>query len=216
MTTKSMLRAQLTILALVVLGTTLGSTANAYNQTRRAHRFHTRATNAQYGSAIPSGTSLQVILNANISTDDTHVGDAWSGTTGQALATNNHVNIPAGSPVSGIVTVSVQGTHNVRPQLALAVRSVVANGQTYPLNADMPTVVGGSQNAKKLGAVAGGAALGALLGHTVAKDEHGTLIGGVVGGAAGYGLSRNAMRSLQFKQGTPLPFTTRNEMAYRR
>ena len=84
------------------------------------------------------------------------------------------------------------------------------------MNAVTEPIVAGSNRAKKIGIVAGSAAAGALLGHAVARGSHGALIGGVLGGAAGYGLSRNALRTMQLKPGTVLTFTTRSDvLAYR-
>src|SRR5262249_59149418 len=99
-------------------------------------------------------------------------------------------------------------------QLALAVRSINVNGDERMVRADTEPIVAGSHRAKKLGAIAGGAAAGALLGHAVG-GKHSTLIGGVLGGAAGYGLTRHAMRTMVLKPGTTLQFTTRSYVASR-
>lgn len=199
----------LTILGLGSMGPVwTHSDAEAANYNRGA-RYRTRAM-------LPAGTSFNVELNSKISSDDSHAGDVWTGTVTQSVYSNDRIVIPAGSPVTGVVTSAAQGTHNTRAQLGLAVREVTANGETYRLNADTQPIVAGTSRAKKIGAVALGAAGGALLGHTVAKDHHGTLIGGLVGGAAGYGLTRNALRTLQLKPGTELTFTAQEAMAVRR
>src|SRR4030095_6594528 len=101
-------------------------------------------------------------------------------------------------------------------QLDLAVRRVLVDGEWRSMSADMPPIVAGSQRARKIGAIALGTAGGALLGHSVAKDKHGTLIGGLVGGAATYGLTRPAFRTMQLRPGTELSFTTNNSVAMRR
>lgn len=160
---------------------------------------------------IPAGSTINVRLDSQISTEDANSGDSWSGTVTQSTGT-----IPAGSPASGVVTTAVQGTHSTRPQLGLALRQVTVNGRTYSMDADTPVIIAGTQRAKKLGAIAGGAAVGALVGHSVAKGSHGTLIGGIVGGAAGYGLTRHALRTLQLKPGTVVSFTTRSDVLARR
>jgi hypothetical protein len=175
------------------------------------------ASNAnRYGVTIPAGTPINVRLNTNIATDDAHAGDPWSGTVSQSVVAGDRVMIPAGSPVEGVIANVSQGTHSDPAQLDLAVRTVTVDGQTRSMTADTDPIVGGSSRAKKLGAVAGGAAAGALLGHTVARGNHGTLIGGLIGGAAGYGLTRNAFRTLQLKPGTVVTFTTREGMVARR
>ena len=165
---------------------------------------------------IPAGTSFNVRLDSKVSTENDQSGDTWTGTVSQSVIADNRVVIPAGTPVEGVVTSSQQGTHSTRPSMQLAVSRVTVDGRSQTVNADTEPIVAGSNRAKKLGVIAGGAAVGALLGHTVAKDSHGTLIGGVLGGAAGYGLSRHALRTMQLKPGTVLTFTTRSDvLAYR-
>jgi hypothetical protein len=165
---------------------------------------------------IPSGTTLHVRLDSKISTENNQRGDSWNGTVSQSVVSNGQVVIPAGSPVTGVVTSAAQGTHESKPQLGLAVRRVNVNGESRVMNADTPVIVAGSRRAKKIGAIVGGAAAGALLGHVVTKSKKGALIGGVAGGAAGYGLTRHALRTLQLKPGTVVTFTTRGDLVARR
>jgi hypothetical protein len=193
MKSKTFATIMLTILALGSLN--LDASARTY---RRGYRS---------SAMVPAGSTVSVRLDSQISTENASQGDSWNGTVVQSTG-----NIPAGSPVSGVVTTAVQGTHNTRPQIGLAVRRVNVNGRSYVMNADSPVIVAGTSRAKKLGAIAIGAGAGALLGHTVAKGNHGTLIGGIVGGAAGYGLTRHALRTMQLKSGTVVSFTTREDV----
>lgn len=183
----------------------------------RVHRQTNYRTASDQGrTRIPTGTAMNVRLDSKISTEDARRGQPWTGTVTQSVMVGNQVVIPAGSAVQGVVRRSIQGTHSTRAQIALSVRQVTTNGRSMNVNAETPPIIADSHRAKKLGAIAGGAAVGALLGHTVAKDNHGTLIGGVVGGAAGYGLTRNAMRTMQLKPGTEIMFTTSGDvLAYR-
>ena len=178
-----------------------------------------RSSSSSYRTAstvVPAGSPIAVRLDSKISTEDASRGDTWTGTVSQDVVSDGRVMIPAGSPVTGMVTSAVQGTHSTRPQIGLAVRRITVDGRSMSVNADTEPIVAGSDRAKKLGAVAAGAAAGALLGHTVAKDKHGTLIGGLLGGAASYGLTRHAFRTMQLKPGTVVTFTTRSGMvAYR-
>ena len=194
--------------------------ASAASAQYRSHRHYRNSFNNTRNSMnyvmVPAGTSVSVRLDSNISTDNVQQGDAWNGTVTQNVVTNNGVAIPAGSLVEGVVTNFAQGTHSTRAQLALGLRSVTVNGQSRTMFGEAQPVIAGTSRAKKLGAIAGGAAVGALLGHTVARDNHGTLIGGLVGGAAGYGLTRNAMRTLQLKPGTTLSFVTSENMMAQR
>jgi hypothetical protein len=165
---------------------------------------------------VAAGTPFHVRLDSKISTEDANRGDSWSGTVSQAVVSNGRVVIPAGSPVQGVVTSAHQGTHSTRAELGLAVRQVTVDGRTRAMNANTQPIVAGSKRAKKLGAIAGGAAAGALLGHAVGGGKKGAVIGGVVGGAAAYGLTRHAFRTLQLKPGTVVTFTTNESVAMRR
>ncbi len=203
-------------LAAAVMIVALGSMGPwAHTASADYHHHHHNSRNRS-NSSVPAGTSITVQLDSEISTENIHQGDSWSGTITQAVMAGNQVVIPAGSPVAGVVTTAAEGTHDARPQLGLAVRSVTVNGQSRDMSADTAPIIAGSDRAKKLGAIAGGAAVGALVGHTVARGDHGTLIGGIVGGAAGYGLTRHAMRTLKLKAGTVMAFTMREQMLARR
>ena len=195
MKTKTFAAVTLAILALGSLN--LDASARAY---RRGGWNRSNAV-------VSAGSTFSVRLDSQISTENANRGDSWNGTVTQGVG-----SIPSGSPVSGVVTSAVQGTHDTRPQLGLAVRRVDVNGRSYAMNADTPVIVAGSDRAKKIGAIAIGAGAGALLGHTVARGNHGTLIGGIIGGAAGYGLTRHALRTLQLKPGTVVTFTTREDV----
>ena len=163
------------------------------------------------GMRIPAGTAVAVRLDSQISTDDMRTGDRWSGTVSQPVMRRNRVMIPAGTPVEGILTQSIQGDHNNPAQVQLAMRSLDFDGQYREVNATSDNIVAGSKNAQKIGAIAIGAAAGALLGHAV-SERHGGLIGGLLGGAAGYGATRHAYRTLVLKPGTELVFTTTEDL----
>ena len=164
---------------------------------------------------VPAGTPIDVRLDTKISTEDANSGDAWSGTVYRSVMSGGRVAIPAGSAVSGTVVNSVQGTHETRPQISLALRNVTVDGQSLRVNGETEPIVAGSNRAKKIGAIVGGAAAGALVGHVVG-DGKGSLIGGVLGGAAGYGLTRHALRTMQLKPGTIISFTARQDVVARR
>jgi len=203
------------MLAALVFGTVSSAWTPAAAQYR--DRYDRYGRYSRYGSTIPAGTSINVRLDSEVSTENANRGQSWTGTVTQDVSTRDGVMIPAGSHVSGVVTSAAQGTHETSASLGLALRRVDMNGRSVALDATTPVIVAGSHRAKKIGAIAGGAAIGALLGHTVAKGSHGTLIGGLLGGAAGYGLTRHAMRTLQLKPGTELTFTTTGDvLAYRR
>lgn len=163
------------------------------------------------GMRVPAGTPLTVRLDSQVSTDEMRTGDRWSGTLSQPVVRRGRVMIPAGTPVEGILTQSIQGDHNNPAQVSLAVRAVDFDGQYRQVNATSENIVAGSKNAQKIGAIAIGAAAGALLGHAV-SERHGGLIGGLLGGVAGYGATRHAYRTLVLKPGTEITFTTTEDL----
>lgn len=203
------------LIAVAVVTMTLANVSIGEARARRHNRHNVR-TAAANRVLVPAGTSLDVRLDSELSTETATRGGTWTGTVTQDVVTNTGLAIPAGSAVAGVVTSNTQGTHSNRPSIDLAVRSVTINGQSRTFRADTPPIVAGSDRAKKIGVIAAGAAAGALLGHTVAKDQHGTLIGSVVGGAATYGLTRNALRTMKLDAGSVLTFTASENMLAQR
>ena len=194
---------------LVILGLALMNMALEQPAQARHRGWYTTS------ATIPAGTSVDVRLDSEISTDDAQPGEYWHGTVIRSVASGSRVVIPAGSPVTGVVTSVAQGTHNSKAYVDLALREVNVNGQSYELNAEAQPVVAGTKRAKKIGAIAGGAVVGGVLGHAVGGKK-GTIIGGLLGGAATYGLTRNAFRTLKLKSGTQMTFTIREDVVARR
>ena len=201
--------------AVVLAILTFGSLSVAWTN-RAGADWNRRSGWFRSSATVPAGSVVNVRLDQKISTEDAHSGDSWNGTVTNDVVSDGRVMIPAGSPVRGVVTQAAQGTHDSRAQLALALRRVDVNGDTRAINADTEPIIADSHRAKKVGAIVGGAAAGALLGKAVAGKNHGTLIGGIIGGAAGYGLTRHAMRTMQLKEGTVLSFTIREDMVVQR
>ena len=72
------------------------------------------------------------------------------------------------------------------------------------------------RRARNLGAIAGGAAAGALIGKAVGGGGEGALIGGLIGGAAAVGaVAKSKSYQVRLKPGTPLEFTTSEALAVR-
>jgi len=168
-----------------------------------------------YGMTLRAGTNVDVRLDSRIETDEAEQGQTWTGSIAHDVFAGGRVVLPEGSRVEGVITMVENGTHETRPQIALAVREVGVNGNWVRMNAETETIVGDSKRAKKIGAVVGGAAVGGLVGHAIGGDKGG-IIGGLLGGAAGYGATRHAFRSMVLKPGTVITFTVSQDMtAYR-
>ena len=165
---------------------------------------------------VPSGTVIGVTLETRLSSETSGVGAPWTGVVRSAHLVDGHAVIPAGSPVAGTVTQSVPAAKGSRAVLDLRLTELTVNGHTYHVHANTDAVVAGSPRARNLGAIAGSAAAGALVGHSVAGDRHGTLIGGLVGGLGATAVVAHSKGwQVVLKPGTALTFTTTEMVALR-
>ena len=98
-----------------------------------------------------------------------------------------------------------------RAMLDLAVTGIEGNGRMAEVDGGAEPVVAGSTRARNVGAMAGGAAAGALLGKAVGGSSKGALIGGLLGGAAaGAGVAASKGYQVEMKAGKEMQFTIRN------
>ncbi len=98
--------------------------------------------------------------------------------------------IPSGSAVRGtILEVNPAPNDGSVGTLTLAVSSVTVNGEGYPLDASIDSLMtmheGRGLERADVIRVAGGAAAGSVIGQAIGKDTKGTIIGGIIGAAAG-------------------------------
>lgn len=140
----------------------------------------------------PAGTSFAVRIDRELSTRTASVGDAFTATLDEPLlASDGTTLIPAGASVTGRVTeVQVSGRAGQQARLGIAFTSISYGGESYPFEATMtgaPAVrtVARDGNAEKAAKVAGGAALGALVGRVIGGGTKSTVAGAAVGAAAG-------------------------------
>jgi hypothetical protein len=182
------------------------------NEEKTAQTTGSGATDSQVATlTIPSGTSLDVTLNTALSSEDTHVGDSWSGS-----VTTGRDGIPAGSTVDGTVTGAVAARKGNRAMLDLGITSITVAGRQYPVHGRMEAVIAGSPRARNLGAIAGSAAAGALIGKAVSGTTKGAVIGGVIGGGVATGVvAKSDGYQVVLKPGTALTFTTTEVVAVR-
>lgn len=140
---------------------------------------------------VPSGTTLALQMNQELSTRTATVGQSFTATLADAvLASDGTTLIPAGASVRGRVT-DARASERAGQQasITLAFESVSFNGRSYALNAtvvDVPvrrvTRDSKAEQAAKIGA---GAAAGAVLGQVIGKNTKSTVAGAAVGAAAG-------------------------------
>src|SRR5262249_17365271 len=85
------------------------------------------------GGVVQWGSVRQVVVSEAMSSETAHPGDAWSGTLAESVFVRDHVALPAGSTVHGIVKQSKPAAAGDRALLELEVTSVDAFGNTYPM-----------------------------------------------------------------------------------
>ena len=160
---------------------------------------------------VPSGTAVKVAVAARITSETAQPGDTWTGTVKEPVVVGDRIAIPAGSPVTGVVTGVLPAAKGSRATLVLAVKSVEVNGKTRAMSAGTDSIIAGSTRARNLGAVAGGAAAGALIGKAVGGSNKGALIGGLIGGAAATGaVAASKGYQAEVKEGAEMVFTVNN------
>lgn len=165
---------------------------------------------------LAEGTPLSVRLTSTLSSEHAHAGDSWTGTLVHPVIVGERVVLPEGSPVRGVVTSAVEAKRGDRAQLAIAVRSINANGKEQRVNANSEPVIAGSPRARNLGAIAGGAAAGALLGKAIGGDGKDAAVGGLIGGAAATGaVAKSKGYQVVLKPGIVMTFTVNESVAMR-
>ncbi|MEQ1833390.1 MAG: hypothetical protein ABL977_10080 [Candidatus Eisenbacteria bacterium] len=138
-------------------------------------------------ATLAQGTGLKISVGAALSSETATIGQEWQGTINEAVTVGNLAPFPAGSIVHGVVDGVKPAQKGDRAVLVLRVTSIEANGKTHSLSATADSIVAGSTRTRNVGAVAGGAAAGALIGKAVGGSGKGALIGGLIGGAAATG-----------------------------
>lgn len=168
------------------------------------------------GVTLSAGTAIPISVSTQISSENASPGDSWTGTVTENVVAGDRVVIPAGSTVEGVVS-GVQGAQKgSRAFVVLAVRSVNANGTSIPVSASTDSIIAGSTRARNLGAIAGSAAAGAIIGKTVGGSGKGALIGGLIGAAAsGAAVAKSKGYQVVVKEGTNITFNVNHDVRVR-
>ncbi|HEX4169273.1 MAG TPA: BON domain-containing protein [Bryobacteraceae bacterium] len=136
---------------------------------------------------VPAGSRLQVRMIDAIDSRNNTVGQTFRGTLDAPLTRGNRVIVPAGAPVTVLLTnASSAGRIRGNSELQVRVTSITAHGQAYDVASDVYDQAGkgkGKQTAIRSGI---GAAAGALIGG-LAGGGKGAAIGAGAGGGAGLG-----------------------------
>lgn len=161
------------------------------------------------GVNVPAGTALKIAVNAQITSETAQPGDAWEGTIAEPLIIGTAAPIPAGSTVRGVVKAVKPAEKGERAMLQLAITSINVGGKSHSVSATGEEIIAGSTRARNVGAVAGGAAAGALIGKAVGGSGKGALIGGLIGAAGTAGaVAGTKGYQVVVKEGAQMTFTT--------
>jgi len=159
-----------------------------------------------HGVTVPAGTSFKVAVATKITSATAMPGDTWTGTVKDPVIVGDRVVIPAGATVNGVVSGSRPAEKGSRAMLLLAVRSVEVDGKSHSISAEADSMVAGSTRARNVGAVAGGAGAGALIGKAIGGGK-GALIGVLLGaGAATGAVAASKGYQVEVKEGAEITF----------
>jgi len=135
---------------------------------------------------IPEGTRIDVRLDTTISSERNRSGDTFEATLDRPIELGNgEPVVPQGTRVTGEVIAAQPSGHLKTPaELSVALRTLEVGGNSYPISTSSVSRRGKSHkghDAKWIaGSAAGGALLGALIGH-----GKGAAIGALAGGGGG-------------------------------
>ncbi len=158
---------------------------------------------------VPAGTSLSVQLPATITTKTAKVGDRVAANLSNDLVVDGKVISKAGALLQGSVTEVVSGSHKIggTPSISLAFDSLVlADGSDTPVSGRITQVSEKSDTGRDTAKIAGGAAVGAILGHQV-NSKNGKIVGGLLGAAVGAAAAKKTGTEVELPAGTVIGFT---------
>jgi hypothetical protein len=157
---------------------------------------------------VPSGTTLKVALDKELTTSTAQAGDPWEGSLAEAVVVNGAPAWPAGTLVKGVVAQSAPAGRLEGGQGGLGIRlSTVGKND---VEAGTYLVVGDKRGARNTKFIGGAAALGALVG-ALTDSRHAAdhaLGGAAIGAAAGTGLAAGTADTvIRIAAGKPVTFT---------
>lgn len=159
---------------------------------------------------VPAGTALDVELLSELSTKDARVGRTVEGRLQSPVMSGDRRVVEPGARVTGTITEVVSGSHKIGgiPTLSIAFESITAeDGTRIPVTARFAQS-GKSETGRDAAKILGGAAVGAVIGRQVTDSDKGTIIGGVLGGAAGTAAAKNTGGEVVLPPGTVIRVTT--------
>jgi len=157
------------------VGSTQSGTAQYRPSSQKAHMV-----------GVPAGTELTLALDTTLSSETSHIGDAFSATVVEPIVVENREVIPAGSTIEGKVTDATPAKRGAgKATLALSFGALrLAGGYRTNIVGSFQEV-SASKKGRNAAVIGGSAAGGALLGRILGKDTQGAVIGAIIGGGIG-------------------------------
>jgi TolA-binding protein len=131
---------------------------------------------------VPSGTELDVRLQAPLNSGTAQVEDRFEATTLVDVSVSGRVAVPAGSVVRGVITAVEPATRTNRTaKLTVSFDQVTVSGRAYPMRGTVTQAIQGEGIRGETGRIATGAGVGAVIGGILGGFK-GALLGVLVGG----------------------------------
>ncbi len=135
---------------------------------------------------VPSGRSAAVRLRSTLSSERNHAGDGFTATLATPLTANGRVVVPAGSRVFGhVMAASATGRGKHKARLAVRFdRLGLPNGRTVAISSRPLLFAAGGETKRDVALIGAGTLVGGLIGHAAGSTAKGAIIGAGVGTGA--------------------------------
>lgn len=133
-------------------------------------------------SEVPVGTEFDVRLERHLSSETAQVEDRFEATTLVDLRDGDHIMVPAGSTLHGVVNGVTKATRLERKgSLQVAFERLTIGDRSYPIRATVTQALESEGIRGELGRIGAGSAVGGILG-AIIGGARGALIGVLIGG----------------------------------
>lgn len=158
---------------------------------------------------VPAGTQLPLALTNDLSSKTAKPGDAFEARLVSDLMVGDRRALPAGTRAMGTISKVVSGSDKIgtTPTLELKFDHLeLASGRQIPISGQL-TQLGKSEKGRDAAKIIGGVAAGAIVGSQVKKGGTGTIVGGLLGGAAGAVVAQKTGTEVTLADGSTITIT---------